>query len=676
MKGEILMLFKTTDAHEKFRAKVRNFAEAEFGPDTFSRDQEGVFPAEAVKKMAVLGLTGIPYPPEAGGAGLDTLSYAIAVEELSRVDGSAGDIIAAHTSLGTYPVAVFGTEEQKQKYLPALTKGEKLGAFALTETGAGSDVNELETTAAAEEDHYILNGSKIYVTNAPYADIYTVFAVTSEEEGEKKISAFIVEKGMEGFEIGETYNKMGIRSSSAAELLFNDVKVPKENLLGEEGAGAEIADETLNANRIAVGAQALGIAQGAFDKTKDYALERKQAGMPIAFSQINQIKFADMAIALKNARLQVYSAAELKDSGEDYAAEAAMAKACASGAAIEVCDHALEITGAAGYMKGMDVERAYRDARITTIYEGASELQKLAVAEGILGKPPVPEEELPEEPQEAAEEAETAVEETPADTFKGKRKKIIFAEGTAQERVDQAAAALTADGFKFNITADPWSKISDAGRVAAVGKGIGKKENMKLIVDLALQTGAAVGATRPVAETLKYVDMDRFIGISGQRFSGELYFACGISGSGQHLKGISDDAVIVAVNNDINAPIFKNADYGIVGDIEEILPLLIKALETGEAKITAEQLAEQRAKAAAAENPAEDQDAESAETAEEPVVMASYVCDGCGYEYDPQTGDPECGIPAGTAFEKLPEEWICPLCGEGRDAFVEVEQVR
>lgn len=199
---------------------------------------------------------------------------------------------------------------------------------------------------------------------------------------------------------------------------------------------------------------------------------------------------------------------------------------------------------------------------------------------------------------------------------------------------------------------------------------------MNLIVDLALQTGAAVGATRPVAETLKYVDMDRFIGISGQRFSGELYFACGISGSGQHLKGISDDAVIVAVNNDINAPIFKNADYGIVGDIEEILPLLIKALETGEAKITAEQLAEQRAKAAAAENPAEDQDAESAETAEEPVVMASYVCDGCGYEYDPQTGDPECGIPAGTAFEKLPEEWICPLCGEGRDAFVEVEQVR
>ena len=637
------MLFKTTEAHEELRAKVRAFAEEEIKPIAFKLDQSNEFPHEAVAKMAKLGLMGIPYPKKYGGAELDVLSYAIAVEELARVDGGAGVILSAHTSLGTYPIAAYGTEEQKQKYLVPLAKGEKLGAFGLTEPNAGSDASGTETTAVLQGDHYILNGGKVFITNAPIADTYVVFAVTTPNIGTHGISAFIVEKDYEGFEFGDHYDKMGIRSSSTAELIFNDVKVPKENLLGHEGEGFKIAMSTLDGGRIGIAAQALGIAQGAFEHAKEYALERVQFGMPIAYQQANQFKFADMAIKLRNARFQVYSAAELKQAHEPYGMEAAMAKAYASDIALEVCNDALQLYGGNGFLKGMEVERAYRDAKITTIYEGTNEIQRIVIAANILGKPP--------KMNVAGGKQKGPI--------TGARKKEIYSKGTAQERVDQLVEALKADGYDFTVGIDPMTPIVDADRVVSAGKGIGDKKNMKLIEDLAKQAGAAVGSSRPVAETLKYLPLDRYVGMSGQKFSGNLYIACGISGAGQHLKGIREATTIVAINKNKNAPIFKNADYGIVGDVMEILPLLTKALDNGEEKKPAPPRVKMR----------------KATILKEPSHWTTYVCDGCGYEYDPAVGDEEGGISPGTTFESLPEEWICPVCGEEKTAFIEVEKV-
>lgn len=636
------MLFSTTEAHEEFRAKIRKFAEDEIKPIAFKLDQENEFPHEIVKKMADLGIMGLPYEKKYGGAGSDVLSYAIAVEELSRVDGGVGVILSAHTSLGAYPIAAFGTEEQKKKYLLPLAKGEKLGAFGLTEPNAGSDAGGTETVAVLEGDHYVLNGGKIFITNAPIADTYVVFAVTTPNIGTRGISAFIVEKGLEGFEFGDHYDKMGIRSSSTAELIFNDVKIPKENLLGKEGEGFKIAMSTLDGGRIGIASQALGIAQGAFDNAKEYALERVQFDMPIAFQQVNQFKFADMAIKLTNARNLIYTAAEKKQAHVPYGMESAMAKAYASDIALEVCNDALQIYGGNGYLKGMEVERAYRDAKITTIYEGTNEIQRVVIAAHILGKAP----------------KTTVAVAKDKGPITGVRKKVIYAKGTAQEKVDRLVEALKDDGFDFTVGIDPMTPIVDADRVVSAGKGIGPKENMKLIEDLAKQAGAAVGSSRPVAETLKYLPLDRYVGMSGQKFSGNLYIACGISGAGQHLKGIKEATTIVAVNKNKNAPIFKNADYGIVGDVAEILPLLTKALDNGEEKKPAPERVKMR----------------KATVLKEPSHWTTYVCDGCGYEYDPEVGDEEGGIGIGTTFEALPEEWICPVCGEEKTAFVEVEK--
>lgn len=635
------MLFQTTQKHEDLRAKIRAFAEEEAKPIAFALDQNNEFPYDMVKKLAQMGLMGIPYPAEYGGAGMDVLSYAVAVEELARVDGGAGVILSAHVSLGSYPIFAYGTEEQKQKYLIPLAKGEKLGAFGLTEPNAGSDAGGTETTAVLEGDHYILNGGKIFITNAPVADTYVVFAVTTPGIGTRGISAFIVEKGWEGFDFGDHYDKMGIRSSSTAELIFNDVKVPKENLLGKEGEGFKIAMSTLDGGRIGIASQALGIAQGAFEHAVEYAKERVQFGMPIAHQQVNSFKIADMATKIRCARFLVYSAAELKEAHEPYGMESAMAKQYASDICLEVVNDALQIFGGTGYLKGMEVERAYRDAKICTIYEGTNEIQRVVIASHIIGKAP-----------KAASSAQ------PKGPITGQRKKMIFAKGSAQEKVDALADALRSDGFDFTVGIDPMTPITLADRVVSAGKGIGSRENMKLIEELAYQAGAAVGSSRPVAETLKYLPLDRYVGMSGQKFTGNLYIACGISGAGQHLKGIKDATTIVAININKNAPIFKNADYGIVGDVNEILPLLTAALDNGEPKKPAPPKVKMKKP--------------TVKKAASP--WTSYVCDGCGYEYDPAAGDPENGVSPGTVFEALPEEWVCPLCGESKEGFVMVEK--
>ena len=636
------MFFKTTDAHEALRAKVRQFAENEVKPIAFLLDQQNEFPDEAVKKLAELGLMGIPYPKEYGGAGLDVLSYAIAVEELSRVDGGTGVILSAHVSLGSWPIFAYGTEEQKQKYLVPLVKGEKIGAFGLTEPNAGSDAGGTETTAVLKGDHYVLNGGKIFITNAPKADTYVVFAVTTPDIGTRGISAFIVEKGWKGFEFGDHYDKMGIRSSSTAELIFNDVKVPRENLLGKEGDGFKIAMSTLDGGRIGIASQALGIAQGAYENALEYARERIQFGKPVGFQQAISFKLADMATKLRCARMLVYSAAELKEHHESYAMEAAMAKMYASDIALEVTNDAMQIYGGAGFMKGMDVERAYRDAKITTIYEGTNEIQRVVIASHLIGRLG----------KSSGGESRSAAKKPAPIT--GIRKKTIFREGDAAQQVADLVAALKKDGHDFSVGIPMDTPIPQAERVVSAGKGIGEKKNMKLVEALAKAAGAAVGSSRPVAETLKYVPLDRYVGMSGQKFTGNLYIACGISGAIQHLKGIRDASTIVAVNKNAGAPIFKNCDYGIVGDVNEILPLLTAALDCGEKQPAPPMVKMKRPQPPKPE-----------------PIGKRYVCGGCGYEYIPELGDEDAEIAPGTLFEKLPEDWVCPECAEGKDQFIE-----
>lgn len=633
------MFYRTTEQQEELRMQIREFVEAEVKPITLLLDKENQFPAEAIEKLGKMGLMGIPYPKEYGGAGMDVVSYAIAVEELSRVDGGTGVILSAHVSLGSYPIYAFGTEEQKKKYLVPLAKGKKIGAFGLTEPNAGSDAGGTETTAELKDDYYILNGNKIFITNAGVADIYVVFAVTTPGMGTRGISAFIVEKGMEGFTFGDHYDKMGIRSSATAELIFNDVKVPKANLLGEEGHGFKIAMSTLDGGRIGIAAQALGIAQGAYESALEYSKERIQFGRPICQQQSIAFKLADMATKLRASRLLIYSSAELKEHHEPYGLESAMAKQYASDCCLEIVNDALQIFGGSGYLKGMDVERAYRDAKICTIYEGTNEIQRVVIASHIIGK--------------MAKDPGTAVRRLAPGSITGVRKKMILKEGTPQERVQTVVEALVKDGYDFTVGIDLDTPITKAERVVSAGQGIGSKENMKLIEALAVQAGAAIGSSRPVAETLKYVPMNRYVGMSGQKFNGNLYIACGISGAGQHLKGIKDAATIVAINNNANAPIFKNADYGIVGDVNEILPLLTKALDNGEPKQPAPPMKKmKRAKPVAPD-------------------YKYFVCNGCGYEYNPGFGDPESDVMPGTLFESLPEEWICPDCGEAKDSFIE-----
>jgi len=635
------MLFQTTQAHEELRAKVRAFAEEEIKPIAFMLDQQNEFPDEAIRKLGEMGLMGIPFPAEYGGAGLDALSYAIAVEELARVDGGAGVILSAHVSLGSWPIFAYGTEEQKRKYLVPLAKGEKIGAFGLTEPNAGSDAGGTETTAVLKGDHYVLNGGKIFITNAPKADTYVVFAVTTPDIGTRGISAFIVEKGWKGFYFGDHYDKMGIRSSSTAELIFDNVEVPRENLLGKEGDGFKIAMSTLDGGRIGIAAQALGIAQGAYDAAVAYSKERIQFGKPIGFQQAISFKIADMATKLRCARFLVYSAAELKEAHAPYGMESAMAKMYASDIALEVTNDALQIHGGAGFMKGMEVERAYRDAKITTIYEGTNEIQRVVIASHILGKAPKSSGGSSSQPKKPA-------------PVTGVRKKVILRDGSPAEQVAALVEHLKKDGHDFTVGIPLDTPIAQAERVVSAGKGIGGKKNMKLIEDLAKAAGAAIGSSRPVAETLKYVPLNRYVGMSGQKFTGNLYIACGISGAVQHLKGIKDASTIVAINTNAGAPIFKNCDYGIVGDVNEILPLLTAALDTGEKQPAPPMVKMKRPRLPKPE-----------------PIGKRYVCGGCGYEYIPELGDEDSDIAPGTLFEKLPEDWVCPECAEPKDQFIE-----
>ena len=378
------MDFSLSKTEILFRQMIREFAEKEVKPLAAEIDEEERFPLETVEKMARLGIMGIPFPAEYGGAGGNNILYTMAVEELSRVCATTGVIVSAHTSLCAAPIYEFGTEEPRKKYLPKLCSGEWIGAFGLTEPNAGTDASAQQTMAVLEGDHYVLNGTKIFITNAAYANVYIVMAMTDKSLGTKGISAFIVERDFPGFSIGKKEKKMGIRGSATCELIFENCIVPKENLLGKPGGGFGIAMKTLDGGRIGIASQALGIAQGAMDETVKYVKERKQFGKSIGKFQNTQFQLADLETKIQAARLLVRMAAYKKDQKQSYSVDAAQAKLFAAETAMEVTTKAVQFHGGYGYTREYPVERMMRDAKITEIYEGTSEVQRMVIAGALL----------------------------------------------------------------------------------------------------------------------------------------------------------------------------------------------------------------------------------------------------------------------------------------------------
>jgi alkylation response protein AidB-like acyl-CoA dehydrogenase len=378
------MNFQLTEEQLAVQEAARDFAQSELLPEVIERDTEARFPKEQIQKMGALGFMGMMVDPAYGGGGMDTISYVIAMEELSKIDASASVSMSVNNSLVCWGLENYGTEEQKQRYLTKLATGAQLGAFCLSEPEAGSDATSQQTTATLEGDYYLLNGTKNWITNGSSASIYLVIAQTDASKGHKGISAFIVEKGWDGFVVGKKEDKLGIRGSDTHSLMFTDVKVPVQNRIGAEGFGFTFAMETLNGGRIGIAAQALGIASGAYELALAYSKERKAFGKPISQHQAIQFKLADMATQIEAARLLVYKAAWLKDEGKDYGQASAMAKLYASEVAMSVTVEAVQVHGGYGYVKEYHVERLMRDAKITQIYEGTSEIQRIVISRGVL----------------------------------------------------------------------------------------------------------------------------------------------------------------------------------------------------------------------------------------------------------------------------------------------------
>ncbi len=373
-----------TNEQDDLRRLVNDFAKQKIAPQAAVYDRTGEFPWENIKQMAELGLMGLPIPEEYNGGGTDAVSYIVAIEEISKACAATGAIMAVHTSAGIMPILLYGTPEQKKKYIPDLAAGKKIAAFALTEPGAGSDASQVMTTAVLDGDEYVLNGTKCFITNGITANTYCVFATTDKSKGLKGITGFIVEKGTPGFSFGKKEDKMGIRASSTSELIFQNCRIPIGNLLGKIGEGFKIAMIVLDGARIGIGAQAVGIAQSAYDQAREYSKARVQFGKPIAALQAVGFMLADMAIQIEAARQLVYHAAELKDAGLPFGKEAAMAKTFASDTAVKFALDAVQIMGGYGYSREYPVERILRDAKITQIYEGTNQIQRVVIARHIL----------------------------------------------------------------------------------------------------------------------------------------------------------------------------------------------------------------------------------------------------------------------------------------------------
>lgn len=513
------MDFLLTQQQKEIKEQLRAFCLDEISPTLEKMDKKAEFPIDTVKKLGEKGFMGMPYPKEWGGMGLDYVTYVMAIEEISKISPSHGVIVQTHTALSTWPIFTYGTEEQKKKYVPDMASGKKIGAFGLTEPNAGTDAAMQQTIAEDKGDHWLLNGSKIFISGGGIADIYVVMAMTDRSKGNKGISAFIVEKGTPGFIFAKNENKMGISGSTVAELIFNDCRIPKENLLGEEGKGFKVAMSSLDVGRLGIAAQALGIAEGAFEMTVDYMDNREQFGRKLSAFQAMSFEMAELKTKIDGAALLLYRAAGHRDAGEkDLSVTAAQAKLACSEVAMETTVKAVQFHGGYGYMKDLPLERYMRDAKITQIYEGTSEVMKMVIS-GSLFRP----------------------------AGKKEPKECVML-NSPEEMIDL---------------------IKGKDIVIAGGRGIGE-EGFRIIESLAGKLGGKTGASRgAVREGLAKGSAK--IGLSGMKISPEVYLAVGISGMTQHMVGIGHDTKIIAVNKNEKAPIFKEADYGMAADGEEVL---------------------------------------------------------------------------------------------------------
>lgn len=527
------MEFGYTEAQLRLKAQLKEFGEKELLPILGKMDQDAEYPLDTVKKLGKMGMLGMPFPKEYGGMGLDYITYVMAVEEISKICPSHGVIVQTHNALCCWPVFTYGTEEQKRKYLPDLLTGKKIGAFGLTEPNAGTDAAMQQTIAEDKGDYYLLNGSKIFISGGGIADVYVIMAMTDQSKGTKGISAFIVEKGTPGFYKGKTEDKMGIRGSIVSELVFDDCRVPKKNLLGELGKGFKIAMSSLDVGRLGIAAQALGIAQGAFDMTVEYMKHREQFGKKLSGFQAMAFEMAELETRIDASRLLLYKAAYIREEGLSGTTEsAAKAKLSCSQTAMDVTVKAVQFHGGYGYIKDLPVERFMRDAKITQIYEGTSEVMKLVIS----GK--------------------------------------LFAEDRKQEKEIKKREPVRI----FNTVEELIAALSDVKKDAILcsgGRGFKKTESLDLVKQLAEKTNGSLGASRG-AVSMGWAEEELQVGLTGRTVSPDLYFACGISGMNQHLAGMKGSSVIVAINKNPKAPIFRTADYGIVGDVYEILPQLIE----------------------------------------------------------------------------------------------------
>lgn len=530
--------FRYSKEQLEWKNKVREFAQKEIAPNLKKMDETAEYPLDTVKKLGKMGLLGMPFPKEYGGLELDYVTYVMIIEEISKICPSHGVIVQTHNALCCWPLFTYGTEDQRKKYLPKLLSGEHIGAFGLTEPNAGTDAALQQTIAEDKGDHWELNGSKTFISGGGIADVYVVMAMTDQSKGTKGISAFIVEKGMPGFYKGRTEDKMGIRGSIASELVFDQCIVPKENMLGQEGKGFKVAMTALDVGRLGIAAQALGIAQGAFDLTADYMRHREQFGKKLSGFQALAFEMAAMQTKIDGARLLLYQAADIRNHGiEGTTVSAAKAKLACSTTAMEVTTKAVQFHGGYGYIKDMPLERYMRDAKITEIYEGTSEVMKLVISGDIFKKE-----------KKAAPQKEKA----PA---------VLF--DTAKE------------------LAEALKKVPHDSVICTGGRGLRKTGDFKLIEDLADAVGGEVGASRG-AVAMGWIDEKYQVGLTGRKVEPDLYIACGVSGMNQHLAGMKTSGTVVAINRNPKAPIFKNADYGIVGDIYEIIPQLIEEWKRNE----------------------------------------------------------------------------------------------
>lgn len=554
------MTYKMPKDIKEFRKFVRDFAEEKIRPLAAYMEED--FPVEILSEIGEAGLLSLPFEEKFGGSGLSYDHYATAVEEIAGVNSGLASLIIAHTSLTTWPINKLANEKQKEKYLNLLLDGKNLGGL-----GHFEEDEEIQTTAIDEGDYFLLNGKKILVTNARLANYYLVTALTNPKDKENGLSIFILDKDCQGLSFSKTYENLGSRSVITGDLILKDAKVSKENLIGEINKANEYIEEIFEASNLATAALALGLADAAYEASQTYLQSGLKTFKARKAAKVNRPILASMATDLKAAKMMVRDAALKMDAKADfYGKDTSMAKLFVSKLAEDLTSKALDMCGGTS-SSATDLDKLYRDAKISQIYDGPSDQMKETIAAYILDK----------KGAKKATKAEENGKKAPAKVED--RKKEVFV-GDIREAVKKVVAALLDDGLKLKKDpVDLEGPIEGAERVVAVGMGLGEKQNLDLAKELANITGSVLGASRPAAQVRHYVSDDHYIGVSGKKFTGELYFGIGISGTLQHLKGIDSARKVVVINNDEGAQFFKNCDYGIVGDFTEVLPILIEEIK-------------------------------------------------------------------------------------------------